>query len=91
MPDMGKLAKDGEAIFAKLFEREMRASIERSYLFISMMPPSRPTVRDACAKSFPRLHRLVLLGRHVRETIAAARYKLGVAVIGHDPAPPEDD
>lgn len=54
-------------------------------------PEPRPTLADVCAKHFPRVARAVLLGSHVREAIASARYRIGVAVIGYDPAPNDDE
>lgn len=89
MPDVSKLLATGEGVFAKLFEEQLRASIERSYVLISHLAPSPPSLSAVAAKHFPRLAALVRYGRRMQEMTAAARYALGVRVIGYDPAPEE--
>lgn len=54
-------------------------------------PAPRPTLADVCAKHFPRLAAVVSYGRRMQEMTAAARYRIGVAVIGYDPAPNDDE
>lgn len=90
MPDVTKLLADSESVFAKCFEAEMVASMERSYRLISMFPPSPPSVSEIAARHFPRLAVIVRAPERVRLAIARARYALGVRVIGYDPAPDED-
>lgn len=53
-------------------------------------PAPRPTLADVAAKHFPRAAAVMRGVRRAQEAIRAARYRIGVRVIGYDPAPDED-
>lgn len=85
---------DIAAIYARQFEGMVEELAERTARVLYGPPPypaPRPTVRDVAARHFPRLHGLMLGWRQLRAAIAAARYDLGVRVIGYDPAPSDDE
>lgn len=94
--------KDSDTV-AQIFEREMRGAAERLLderrRFDDIFMPkgwrityeAEQKLAEVCATHFPRVTRALALLERAQEGIARARYALGVAIIGYDPAPPEDD
>ncbi len=91
------------SVFAKIFEREITGAAERLLeerrVFDEVFMPkgwriayeAEQKLAAACARHFPRVTRALALLERAQEGIARARYALGVAIIGYDPAPEDDE